>query len=150
MFAVADGTVVGMINTIAESEEMLKRPDESDEAYLQRLIQYQQGLIMQGFEAILGNHVIVKHANDEYSVYAHLKTGSVTVSVGQQVTKGMKIGEVGNSGNSTEPHLHFHLTTKPEMKGARSLPIQFENIRIWPEDDGRVRHLHTGHIISTK
>lgn len=55
-----------------------------------------------------GNHVVVKHG-DVYSVTAHLKQGSVLVRKGDRVQGGQKIGVCGNSGNSSEPHLHFHI-----------------------------------------
>lgn len=57
-----------------------------------------------------GNYVVIKHNDSTYSLYAHLKPGSIIVKEGQKVKAGQKIGAVGNSGNSTEPHLHFQLT----------------------------------------
>lgn len=56
-----------------------------------------------------GNHVIIKHSDREYSLLAHLLCGSLTVEAGAQVETGQKIGECGNSGNSSEPHIHYHL-----------------------------------------
>jgi murein DD-endopeptidase MepM/ murein hydrolase activator NlpD len=57
----------------------------------------------------LGNYIAIKHENDYYTYYAHLKTNSVTVEVGDSVSAGDVIGQVGSSGNSTDPHLHFEL-----------------------------------------
>lgn len=56
------------------------------------------------------NHVIIRHGNGLRTVYHHLKKGSILVKAGQQVTKGQKIGEVGSSGDSDVPHLHFIVT----------------------------------------
>ncbi len=75
-----------------------------------------------------GNHVILKHPNDEYSFYAHLATDSVTVKIGQKVKQGEVLGKLGNSGNSTGPHLHFHLMAGPSILTARGLPCHFTNI----------------------
>ena len=50
---------------------------------------------------------MIQHAEKEYSLLAHLKPGSICVRTGQQVNLGEKIGECGNSGNTSEPHLHF-------------------------------------------
>jgi murein DD-endopeptidase MepM/ murein hydrolase activator NlpD len=56
-----------------------------------------------------GNAVVINHGNGEYTFYAHMRPGSVQVSVGQQVTAGQLLGEVGNTGSSSGSHLHFHL-----------------------------------------
>jgi len=57
----------------------------------------------------LGNSVVIKHADGEYSVYAHFKQNSIVVKVGQTISKGGLIGLCGNSGNTSEPHLHFQI-----------------------------------------
>lgn len=59
--------------------------------------------------AFSGNFVMIKHSGGIYSVLAHLQQHSIVVKAGQKVTAGQKIGKCGNSGNSTEPHLHFHV-----------------------------------------
>lgn len=56
------------------------------------------------------NYVVINHADGRSTSYLHLKTGSVQVSVGQQVKAGEQIGLVGSSGCSTYPHLHFQAT----------------------------------------
>lgn len=56
-----------------------------------------------------GNYVTVKHSDNSYTRYAHLST--VAVSRGDKVTKGQKIGEMGNTGSSSGPHLHFEIRT---------------------------------------
>jgi len=57
----------------------------------------------------LGNYVAIRHFNDFYTYYGHLKKGSVTVQVGDTVLAGQKIGEVGSSGYTSDPHLHFEV-----------------------------------------
>ena len=59
-----------------------------------------------------GNDVVIEHANRMQSIYGHLKNGSVSVSVGEQVAAGQKLGIVGSSGCSTAPHLHFELVDR--------------------------------------
>ncbi len=76
---------------------------------------------------IRGNYVTIKHAEGMYSVSAHLQQGSVAVQVGQQVQAGQMIGRCGNSGHSTEPHLHFQLQDHPNFFLAVGLPILFRN-----------------------
>ncbi len=57
----------------------------------------------------LGNYIAIRHTNHYYSYYGHLKQHSSVYEVGQQVVAGEVIGQVGSSGNSTDPHLHFEL-----------------------------------------
>lgn len=73
-----------------------------------------------------GNHVVIDHGEGEFSLLAHLRRGSVAVRPGQAVTQGQKLGECGNSGNTSEPHLHYHLQNGPVFGQADGLPAQFE------------------------
>ena len=76
---------------------------------------------------LFGNYVIISHGNEEYSVLAHFIKNSIIVSAGDLVDKGQVIGLCGNSGNSTEPHLHYHLQNKPSIGHGVGLPAQFQN-----------------------
>lgn len=67
-----------------------------------------------------GNTVIIKHAAGLYSKLSHLKKGSIAVKVGDKVRFGAKIGEVGNSGRSAYPHLHFQIQAN-EYIGSKTL-----------------------------
>lgn len=58
-----------------------------------------------------GNGVVIKHADNLYSRYAHMKTGSVVVQMGQTVKAGDRIGVMGNTGRSFGAHLHFEVRT---------------------------------------
>lgn len=59
-----------------------------------------------------GNHVVIQHGPSLFGVYAHLMEGSPTVTVGSRVQAGQRIGAVGNSGNTSEPHLHLHFADR--------------------------------------
>lgn len=74
----------------------------------------------------LGNYIIIKHDN-EYSLIAHLKYKSIMLKEGDWVEKGDTIGLVGNSGNSTEPHIHFQLMDNSDFTNAKSLRIRFDS-----------------------
>jgi Peptidase family M23 len=76
-----------------------------------------------------GNHIVLQHGSAEFTLYAHLQP-AVTAKAGDQVRRGQILGRIGNSGQSTEPHLHFHFANGPDMK-ATGLPILFHN---WKED----------------
>ncbi|MCW5518136.1 M23 family metallopeptidase [Muriicola sp. Z0-33] len=76
---------------------------------------------------LFGNYVIIDHGNEEYSVLAHFMKNSINFNTGDFVTKGQLIGLTGNSGNSTEPHLHYHLQNKPSIGDGEGLPAQFRN-----------------------
>lgn len=75
---------------------------------------------------LAGNHVLIDHGNGEYSLLAHFKQGSVVVKVGDKVAQGDLLGLCGNTGNSSEPHLHYHLQNVAKVLGGEGLPIQFE------------------------
>jgi hypothetical protein len=72
-----------------------------------------------------GNYVVIDHLNGEYSWFGHLKKGSVKVKRGQMVKQEEVIGQVGASGDSLFPHLHYELRTGPGTKGIEGLPSYF-------------------------
>lgn len=72
-----------------------------------------------------GNHVVIDHGNGEYSLLGHLRQGSVAVKPGDVVKAGDRLGVCGNSGNSSMPHLHYHLQTSPTFGEGEGLPTQF-------------------------
>lgn len=76
----------------------------------------------------LGNSVMLKTANDEYIVYAHLENGTVGVKAGDKVTKGQYLGNCGNSGNSTEAHLHLHIQDGPNLMTSVGALCFFEEV----------------------
>ncbi len=80
-------------------------------------------------EQILGNHVIIDHGNGEFSLLAHLQKGSVAVNAGDSLASGQKLGRCGNSGNSSEPHLHYHLQNAAEFGQGHGLPAPFNGYR---------------------
>lgn len=77
-----------------------------------------------------GNHVIQDIGGGNYVMYAHLKTGSVTVKVGDKITTGQVLGAVGNTGNTDTPHLHFQLMSSPDPLRANGLPFMFDKFRL--------------------
>lgn len=77
----------------------------------------------------LGNHVILDHGNGEFSFLCHFKKGTIAVKPGQKVKPGELLGQCGNSGNSSEPHLHYHLQTTAVPFRGEGLPAQFQRYR---------------------
>jgi murein DD-endopeptidase MepM/ murein hydrolase activator NlpD len=75
----------------------------------------------------LGNHVVVQIGRRVWAVYAHLQPGSIPVRVGERVTTGQRLGLLGNSGNSTQAHLHFQLSDGPDYLTSTSLPFVFDH-----------------------
>ncbi|MFJ7953862.1 M23 family metallopeptidase [Lysinibacillus sp. NPDC096418] len=74
-----------------------------------------------------GNCVIIEHENNEYSMLAHLKQNSIVVKEGEVVKQGQLIGLCGNSGNSTEAHLHFQVMNSSDYSSGQSIRIRFLN-----------------------
>jgi len=81
-------------------------------------------------ETVGGNHVIIDIGGGYYAFYAHLKPGSLKVKLGDRVTRGQVIGLVGNSGNSTEPHLHFHVSDANSPLGSEGVPYRLDSLEI--------------------
>lgn len=79
---------------------------------------------------IPGNTVILKTKNNEYLFFAHFKQHSIAVKEGQIVKKGQLLGLCGNSGNSSEPHLHFHIQNVEEMSIATGVKCYFDKIMV--------------------
>ena len=77
-------------------------------------------------DTIGGNYVILDVGDGNYAFYAHLQPGSLRVALGDRVKRGDVLGLVGNSGNSTEPHLHFHIADRDSPLGAEGLPYVFD------------------------
>ena len=83
-----------------------------------------------GPPAIAGNHVTIAQAGgDGFVLLAHLQRGSILVSVGDHVAEGRPVARCGNSGNSTQPHLHLQAMDDADPSVARGLPISFRHFR---------------------
>lgn len=83
-----------------------------------------------GPAAVAGNHVVIAVApQGPFVLLAHLRRGSIRVTEGQRVVAGDLLGACGNSGNSTEPHVHIQATDSIGWDAARGLPIAFRGPR---------------------
>ncbi|MEU9746110.1 M23 family metallopeptidase [Streptomyces niveus] len=79
---------------------------------------------------IVGNHVVLDLGDGTYAMYAHLKQGSVTVAAGDRVRAGQRIAACGNTGNSTESHVHFQLMDGPDLDTARGIPFTWRGVGV--------------------
>jgi Peptidase family M23 len=111
--AVADGRVVSVKDGIPEN---VPGPDSR--------------AVPITLETVGGNFVIVDIGGGRYAFYAHLQPGSLRVHPGDRVRRGQVLGLVGNSGNSTEPHLHFHLSDGTSPLGAEGTPYGYETFEL--------------------
>jgi len=75
-----------------------------------------------------GNTVIIRTENKEYLFFAHFKQHTIKVKEGQSVKQGQFLGECGNSGNSSEPHLHFHIQNVENMNVATGVKCYFDKL----------------------
>jgi len=104
-----------------------------------------------------GNHIIQDIGNGRFILYAHFRRGSIPagIKVGTLLTAGQQIGEVGNSGSSTAPHLHFQVMDRPSTLNAIGLPFVFDTqvvegvIRETPADADRLYEFG-GHVTTHK
>jgi peptidase M23-like protein len=137
--APADGTVV----RVHDSE----RDHRSRSSWPGLLLWFAEGFFreLSGPDRILGNHVVIEIAPGAYAVVAHLKRRSVTVRKGDRVRAGDTIAECGNSGSSTEPHVHFQVMDRPGALFAAGLPFRLDGAA---DESGRPAPLPaTGEVI---
>jgi hypothetical protein len=81
---------------------------------------------------VLGNYIILR-GDDAYALFGHARNGSICVKAGERVTAGQKLAEVGHSGNSTTPHLHFQLMDRPELLQAQGIPCCFRDYEVFAD-----------------
>jgi murein DD-endopeptidase len=77
-----------------------------------------------------GNYVALDLGDGHYAFYEHLKPGSVRVAHGQRVRRGETIAALGFTGDSTGPHLHFHVADAASPLGAEGVPFVFERFDV--------------------
>ncbi|MBX3050781.1 MAG: M23 family metallopeptidase [Caldilineaceae bacterium] len=101
------------------------------------------GAVSNNFTAPTGNHVVIQLESGTYLVIAHLKPGSVSVQAGEQVEEGQVIGQCGNSGNTSEPHIHIHHQRQDPaifpLNFAEGLPLYFRDHDGAPMPQGGLR-----------
>ncbi|MCF2126704.1 M23 family metallopeptidase [Strepomyces sp. STD 3.1] len=125
LLAVADGTVVRVSDT---QRDHLSRNSLPGLLYLMIL----EGSVRElaGVRRIVGNHVVIDLGDGIHALYAHVQRGSLAVREGDRVTAGQVLGRCGNSGNSTEPHVHFQLMDGPDPDTARGIPFTWHDIGV--------------------
>ena len=82
----------------------------------------------------IGNYVIIKF-EEYYAFFAHISPGTIPVKEGQMVSAGDIIGEVGHSGNSTAPHLHFHIMDEPDLLTAKGVLCSFKKHYVFNDSE---------------
>ena len=113
VLAVADGIVVETLNTL-DDQLPPNLPDPKTVT----------------LENVDGNHVVLDLGNGFFAFYGHLQKGSVMVKRGERVKRGQVLGRLGNSGNSSAPHLHFHIMNGPSVLGSDGLPYVIDRFRL--------------------
>lgn len=108
--SVASGVVVAAVDSIA---------DHTPHAPLPRVT----------LANLPGNYVMIRIAPNRYATYAHLKRGSIRVRVGQRVAGGEVIGLLGDTGQTTAPHLHFQITDEPSVLASEGVPFALDQFR---------------------
>ena len=103
VLAVADGTVASVLDGLPDRVPGKLPPDTT-------------------IQNVTGNHVILDIGNGRYVFYAHLKSGTIKVKVGERVKRGQVLALLGNSGNTSAPHLHIHVMDALSPLGANNVP----------------------------
>lgn len=93
----------------------------------------QPARLRQGVAAIAGNHLIIAlQPSGAFVALAHLRAGSIRVAIGDEVTAGQPVAACGNSGNSTQPHVHIQVMDSLDLSVAQGVPMAFRRFREWP------------------
>lgn len=101
----------------------------------------QPGRVRAGVAAVAGNHVVIAVGpKGPYVLLAHLRQGSVRVRPGQRVQPAEPIAECGNSGNSTEPHVHVQVSDSTDWQHANGIPLAFRNRagKVWVPGEAEI------------
>jgi murein DD-endopeptidase MepM/ murein hydrolase activator NlpD len=85
-------------------------------------------------DTLTGNTITLDLGGGQFAYYMHLQTGSVLVRPGSRVRMGQVLARIGNSGDSREPHLHFELTTSPNLLAGEGIPYLIAKYRVKSED----------------
>jgi hypothetical protein len=105
----------------------------------------QAGRMRRGPAAVAGNHVVVELAGGGvFAALVHLRQGSLRVALGDAVATGQQLAECGNSGNSTQPHVHVQLMDSADLTVARGVPVLFRGYREWGRGPGHPAFVDVG------
>jgi murein DD-endopeptidase MepM/ murein hydrolase activator NlpD len=139
ILAPADGVVV-----VAHDGE----PDHEARRSQLALVPYalgQRNRLREGVSAIAGNHVVLRlPGGGPFVALVHLRAGSLLVRAGETVRGGQKLAECGNSGNSTQPHLHVQVMDSADLSVARGVPMAFRRYREWRRGRGEPAPVESG------
>jgi hypothetical protein len=138
ILAPADGRVVAIHD--GEPDLAARRSPLAGLPYLLT----QGSRLRSGVSAVVGNHLILELAGAEYVLLAHLRAGSIGVRPGDPVTVGQPVARCGNSGNSTQPHLHMQVMDSPDLLDARGLPMAFHDYLAWSRGASAPREVTVG------
>lgn len=139
ILAPADGRVVAVHD--GEADHPARRSPLTLMAY----VVTQGSRLRRGLGAVAGNYVILALGEEgPFVLLAHLREGSPRVAPGDQVSTGQPIATCGNSGNSTQPHVHIQAMNSLDLLAARGLPIAFRDYVAWPRGGNRPQHVSQG------
>ncbi|MEU7037966.1 M23 family metallopeptidase [Streptomyces sp. NPDC046237] len=125
LLAVADATVVH-----AEDGQRDHLSRNSLPAVIYLMLVESAVRSLAGARRVTGNHLVLDLGDGTYAMYAHLKRGSLAVRTGDRVVAGQELARCGNSGNSTEPHVHFQLMDGPDLDTARGVPFTWRGLGV--------------------
>src|SRR5580704_1271065 len=123
VLAVADGTVVGIEDSL-EDQKPGSLPDPATIT----------------IDNVDGNHIVLSLGGGVYAFYAHLQKNSLTVKLGDHVKRSQVLAKLGNTGNSSAPHLHFHLMQSPSVLCSNGIPYAIDSF----DAEGNLGHSFYG------
>ena len=98
---------------------------------------------------VRGNYIVIQHSPQEYSTIAHIQKDSFCVKIGDKVSRGQMLACCGNSGNTSEPHIHFQIQQGKNFLFSAGLPIWFTNLKNLTKPEETV-HISRGHLVENE
>ena len=95
---------------------------------------------------VRGNYIVIQHSSHEYSTIAHIKKDSFCVKPGDKISRSQLIARCGNSGNTSEPHIHFQIQQGKSFLFSAGLPIWFINLKNHTAPDKTI-HISRGQLV---
>lgn len=137
VLAPVDGTVVAVHDGEPDHEARRSQPALASYALSQG------SRLRRGVPGVAGNHIVIALPDGGvHLALAHVRRGSLRVAAGQKVTTGQHIADCGNSGNSTQPHVHMQAMDSADLSVARGVPMLFRRYREWTSGPGKPRIAH--------
>jgi murein DD-endopeptidase MepM/ murein hydrolase activator NlpD len=124
--------VLAMVDGVVVKTSDGLRDHRARSNWLALLYMFAEGAVREigGPRFVIGNHVVIRTDDGVFALVAHLRRGTIAVAVGDRVVAGQVIAECGNSGNTTEPHVHAQLMDRASAWTGQGIPFEYDGVPV--------------------